>query len=290
MQTQKYSVNQHPIETIITWVKSGEIAIPEIQRPFVWNGAKVRELLDSLYQGFPIGYIIAWRNPEVKLKDGSLSEGKKVLIDGQQRVTAMQAAILGQYVVNKEYKQVKIKIAFNPIEERFEVQNPAIVKDKVWIPNISEIFDGKVDQYDLVENYLEANPEADKQQVRKAITGLIKIPMRQIGLIELASDLDINTVTEIFIRINSQGVVLSQADFVMSKIAANETYEGNTLRKAIDYFSHLAIAPEFYTHIRDNDEEFAKTDFFDKMKCRLFLPKHSLVKKKAKILISEFLS
>lgn len=266
MQTQKYSVNQHPIETILTWVKSGEIAIPEIQRPFVWDSSKVRDLMDSLYQGFPIGYIIAWRNPEVKLKDGSLSEGKKVLIDGQQRVTAMQAAILGQYVINKQYKQIKIKIAFNPIEEKFEVQNPAISKDKVWIPDIAEIFDGSVDQYDLVDNYLEANQEADKQQVRKAITGLIKMPMRQIGLIELASDLDIDTVTEIFIRINSQGVVLSQADFVMSKIAANETYEGNTLRKAIDYFSHLAIAPEFSSHIRDNDTEFAETDYFEKMK------------------------
>lgn len=265
MQTQKYSVNQHPIETLLTWVKSGEIAIPEIQRPFVWHAAKVRDLMDSLYQGYPIGYVIAWRNPKVKLKDGSTSEGKKVLIDGQQRVTAMTAAILGEFVVNKEYKRVKIKIAFNPIEERFEVQNPAIVKDKIWIPDIAQIFNGSLDQYDLVDQYLEANPQSDKAQIRKAITGLIKMPLRQIGLIELASDLDIDTVTEIFIRINSQGVVLSQADFAMSKIAANESYEGNTLRKAIDYFCHLAIAPEFFTHIRDNDPEFVKTDYFQKM-------------------------
>ena len=84
---QKYSVNQHLIETILAWVNSGEIAIPEIQRPFVWDSSKVRDLMDSLYQGYPIGYVIAWRNPNVKLKDGSLSEGKKVLIDGQQRTT-----------------------------------------------------------------------------------------------------------------------------------------------------------------------------------------------------------
>ena len=86
MSAQKYSVNQHLIETLLTWVKSGEIAIPEIQRPFVWDATKVRDLMDSLYQGFPVGYIIAWRNPTVKLKDGSLAEGKKILIDGQQRV------------------------------------------------------------------------------------------------------------------------------------------------------------------------------------------------------------
>ncbi len=85
MATQRYSVTQHPIETLLTWVKSGEIAIPEIQRPFVWEPTKVRNLLDSLYQGYPIGYLIAWRNPTVKLKDGTPSAGKRILIDGQQR-------------------------------------------------------------------------------------------------------------------------------------------------------------------------------------------------------------
>ncbi|HGM8349018.1 TPA: DUF262 domain-containing protein [Pseudomonas aeruginosa] len=130
MSAQKYSVNQHLIETLLSWVKSGEIAIPEIQRPFVWDATKVRDLMDSLYQGFPVGYIIAWRNPTVKLKDGSLAEGKKVLIDGQQRVTALTAAIAGQQVVNQDYQQVRIRIAFHPIEERFEVSNPAIEKDK----------------------------------------------------------------------------------------------------------------------------------------------------------------
>ena len=69
---QKYSVNQQAIETLLSWVKAGEIAIPEIQRPFVWKPVKVRDLLDSLYKGYPIGYIIAWKNPNIKLKDGSL--------------------------------------------------------------------------------------------------------------------------------------------------------------------------------------------------------------------------
>ncbi|MCO6475969.1 MAG: DUF262 domain-containing protein [Phaeodactylibacter sp.] len=100
MLSQKYAVNQHLIESILTWVKSGEIAIPEIQRPFVWDTSKVRDLMYSLYQGYPVGYIIAWKNPNIRLKDGSLSEGKKTLIDGQQRVMALRAAILGEYVVN----------------------------------------------------------------------------------------------------------------------------------------------------------------------------------------------
>ena len=260
---QKYSVNQHLIETILAWVNSGEIAIPEIQRPFVWDSSKVRDLMDSLYQGFPVGYVIAWRNPNVRLKDGSLSEGKKVLIDGQQRVTALTAAILGQYVINKTYQRVKIKIAFNPIEERFEVQNPAILKDKTWLHDISEAING--DLFEIADNYFELNPDVDKKHVRSAFSNLINIPKKQIGLIELSPDLDIETVTEIFIRINSKGVVLSQADFAMSKIAADTENAGNELRKAIDYFCHLAIAPDFYKHIVDNDKEFTKTEFFQKM-------------------------
>jgi hypothetical protein len=261
---QKYSLNQYPIEIVLGWVTSGEIAIPEIQRPFVWDSSKVRDFMDSLYQGYPVGYVIAWRNPNVRLKDGSLSEGKKILIDGQQRVTALTASILGQYVIDKTYQRVKIKIAFNPILEKFEVQNPAILKDKTWIPDISSAING--DLFEIADNYFELNPEVDKKIVRNAFSNLINITKKPIGMIELASDLDIETVTEIFIRINSKGVVLSQADFAMSKIASNTEYGGNELRKAIDYFCHLAIAPEFYKHIIDNDTEFAATDYFQKMK------------------------
>jgi hypothetical protein len=260
---QKYAVNQQLIETLLAWVNSGEIAIPEIQRPFVWDSSKVRDLMDSLYQGYPIGYVIAWKNPNIRLRDGSLSEGKKILIDGQQRVTALTAAILGQYVINKTYERIKIKIAFHPIYEKFEVQNPAIMKDKTWIHDISNAIKG--DLFEIAEKYFELNPDVDKKQVRSAFTNLMNIPRKQIGIIELAADLDIETVTEIFIRINSKGVVLSQADFAMSKIASNTEYKGNELRKAIDYFCHLAISPEFFNHIVENDKEFAKTDFFQKM-------------------------
>ncbi len=265
MELQKYSVNQHLIETILAWVKSGEIAIPEIQRPFVWDASKVRDLMDSLYNGYPVGYIITWRNPNVRLKDGSTAEGKKVLIDGQQRITALTAALLGEYVIDKEYKRVKIKIAFNPITEVFEVQTAVIAKDKQWIPNISEVLNGSTNTFSFINKYLQANPEVNQEQVVKSISNLFDLAKKQIGLIELAADLDIETVTEIFIRINSQGVVLSQADFAMSKIAANDEYGGQELRKAIDYFSHLAVAPEFYQFIADNDTAFAKTEYFQKM-------------------------
>src|ERR1039458_6011727 len=119
MSTQRYSETTHLIWTLLTWVKSGEIAIPEIQRPFVWEATKVRNLLDSLYQGYPVGYLIAWRNPTVKLKDGTPSLGKRILIDGQQRVTALMAGLLGREVFNKDYETIPLPIAFHPQTEKF---------------------------------------------------------------------------------------------------------------------------------------------------------------------------
>ncbi|HHV77216.1 MAG TPA: DUF262 domain-containing protein [Syntrophothermus lipocalidus] len=264
MPTQRYSVTQPHIETLFAWIKSGEIAIPEIQRPFVWVPVKVRNLLDSLYNGYPVGYLIAWRNPDVKLKDGTLSSGKRILIDGQQRVTALMAALLGQEVVNKDYRKVRIRIAFHPAEERFEVLNSAIAKDAAWIPDIAAVFDPHTSIFGLVNTYCDKNPGTDKDEIFRSIERLRGITSNQIGLIELDSDLDIETVTEIFIRVNSEGVPLGQADFAMSKIAVNETYGGSLLRKAIDYFCHLARAPEFYGMV-EKDKEFAASEYFTQM-------------------------
>ena len=266
MSTQRYSVTPHPIETLLTWVKSGEIAIPEIQRPFVWEATKVRNLLDSLYQGYPVGYLIAWRNPTVKLKDGTPSAGKRILIDGQQRVTALMAGLLGREVLTKDYETVRIRIAFHPQTEKFEVANPAIRKDVAWIEDVAEVFAPDADMIELMESYAAKNPAADRRLVGKVLQKLGKIINNHVGLIELAEDLDIETVTEIFIRVNSAGAELSQADFAMSKIAANETYGGNMLRKAIDYFCHLAVAPDFLGRIEKGDKAFAASEFLPQMR------------------------
>jgi hypothetical protein len=265
MTTQRYSVTPHPIDTLLTWVKTGDIAIPEIQRPFVWDATKVRNLLDSLYQGYPVGYLISWRNPTVKLKDGSSSQGKRILIDGQQRVTALMAALLSLEVLTKDYETVRIRIAFHPGEERFEVRNPAIAKSGAWIEDVSAIFGPDADLIELIEDYAERNPETDRKAVGKVLQKLGKIVNNHVGLIELAEDLDIETVTEIFIRVNSAGTELSQADFAMSKIAVNETFGGNVLRKAIDYFCHLAVAPEYFSKIAKGDPDFARSEFLPKM-------------------------
>lgn len=259
---QKYTVNQYLVSALLNFIDTKEIAIPEIQRPFVWDSTKVRDLIDSLYRGFPVGYIVTWQNPSVKLKDGSTSVGKKILIDGQQRVTALTAAILGHSVKNTDYEDVRVKIAFHPIERKFEVSNSAIEKDIKWIPDIAPCFRDGVEPIQVRKKYCELNPEMKEDDLEVILAGLKNIRTKQIGVIELNGNLDIDAVTKIFIRINSQGVSLSQADFVMSKIAANEIYGGNMLRRCIDHFSQLAVKPEFFEKLKANDKEFVNSEYF----------------------------
>lgn len=263
----RYSVNNYTVETLLSDIKSGNIAIPEMQRPFVWDSSKVRDLVDSLYKGFPVGYIIVWQNPDVKLKDGTKSVGKKVLIDGQQRITAMAAAIVGQEVLDDHYKWKRIAIAFNPLEEKFEVANNAILKSAKWIPDIAPVLEPAFDSFSFVMEYCQKNEmENQMPQVNKIINHLRSIQNNSLGVITLDSRLDIDSVTDIFIRINSKGVVLSQADFAMSKISSNETYGGNITRKTIDYFCHLLESPEDLKDIKNNDRAFAALPEFDAIK------------------------
>ena len=263
----QFDVNSTSVENIISSIKAGEIAIPEIQRPFVWDATKVRDLMDSLYKGFPVGYIIVWKNPDIRLKDGKVSAGKKILIDGQQRITAIQAAVVGQEVVDSSYKKKRITIAFNPNDEVFEVCNPAIEKDSKWIPDISAVFDVGFDAWEFVNRYCETNGMAGKQsEINKTLMRLMSIKGINLGVTELSQALTIDEVTNIFIRINSQGVVLSQADFAMSKISSDDRYGGNETRKMIDYFCHFMQRPADYDMIVANDKEFAKSEALQKIK------------------------
>lgn len=263
----RYSVNNYTVDTLLSNIKSGTIAIPEMQRPFVWEAWKVRDLIDSLYNGFPVGYIIEWQNPDVKLKDGTKSLGKRVLIDGQQRITAMTAAIVGKEVLDDHYKWRRIAIAFNPQEEKFEVSNNAIKKSPKWIPDIAPVLEPDFDSLTFVMDYCKKNDMEDKMsQINAIINKLRGIVNNNIGVITLNADLDIDSVTEIFIRINSKGEPLSQADFVMSKISSNEVYGGNITRKTIDYFCHLLKSPEDLKEIQHNDTEFSELPEFEAIK------------------------
>lgn len=265
----QYEVNTTSVETLLSWIRSREIAIPEIQRPFVWDSTKVRDLIDSLYKGFPVGYIIIWRSPDVRTKSGQTAEGKKILIDGQQRITALQAAIVGEEVVGNDYKKRRIKIAFNPKEERFEVSNSFIKKDSAWIEDIAEIYKPGFKSIRFSREYCARNPNPEDENWEDTIGDIIsklqQILVNHIGIIELSHHLSIEDVTDIFIRINSKGVVLSQADFVMSKVASDDQYGGNQLRKLIDYFCRMKQKPGALDDIRKNDAEFAAGADFSKI-------------------------
>ena len=260
----KFEVNNVSVSTLLEYIKDGTIAIPEIQRPFVWDTTKVRNLIDSLYREYPVGYIITWKSPDVKLKDGTSSEGKQILIDGQQRVTALTAALLGQEVLDENYKKKRIKIAFNILTEEFQTNNPAIEKQEEWISDISEFMKDDFNAFDFISDYSKKF-DLDANTVSNRVTKLRSIKNVSIGRIELGSSLDIDTVTEIFVRINSEGVVLSQADFAMSKISVNEKYNGNDIRKAIDYFCHFAKTPIDYENIKENDKDFSAKEIFSKI-------------------------
>lgn len=144
MTGEKFTLMQYSVSGILGLIQLQDFVIPEIQRPFVWDRSQVRDLIDSLYQGYPTGYIITWKNPDVKTKDGGRSNGKKVLIDGQQRITALMAAIAGEEVLDDDFNKDRIRIAFNPLAEdeskRFAVQDASHLRDKRWIPDISAVF------------------------------------------------------------------------------------------------------------------------------------------------------
>lgn len=268
--TNKYSVAQYSVDNILGFINSGEISIPEIQRPFVWNPSKVRDLIDSLYSGYPTGYLIIWQNPTVRLKDGKEAGGTKILIDGQQRVTALMTALAGHKILTEDYETKAYKIAFNPLaegnEERFAVQTPVHVKSKNWIADISVVFKSDFNAFNFINEYMLNNPEVSSDVINKAIQKLLDIRTCQMGTIILVPDLDINEVTEIFVRINSQGKRLNESDFAMSKIAADSKYGGNILRKAIDYFCHLAVDPIFYEKLSSTDDEFMQSEFAPMLK------------------------
>ncbi len=270
MTSENYTVTQYSVSTVLGFIQGNLIALPDIQRPFVWKRRQVRDLIDSLYNGYPAGYLIIWQSPNARIKGGGLSLGKKILIDGQQRITALMAAILGYEVIDEDYHKGRIKIAFNPVaeneEERFAVQDSSHLKSKNWITDIAEVFKPTFSAFKFINDYLKDNPGVNPDTLNSTITKLKDIANRQIGIIELNSGLDIDQVTEIFIRINSQGKTLNQADFAMSRIAADEKYGGNLLRKSIDYFCHLSVEPSFIRDIDNNDTEFRDTEYMDAMR------------------------
>ena len=154
-----YSVTEFTINHLIEKNDSGELGLPELQRPFIWSDSKVRDLFDSMMRGYPIGYLMLWESPALDKKKyigveaHTNGEPRDVIIDGQQRLTSLYAVMKGKKVINSKYEGKSIVISYNPIINRFDVGDQAKKRDPEWIYNISELYISG-NSYSFTKQYL----------------------------------------------------------------------------------------------------------------------------------------
>lgn len=208
-------------------IEMGNIGLPDIQRPFIWKNVKVRNLFDSMYRGYPVGYLLFWMNGAVEGARVIGPDNKQLipsllLVDGQQRLTSLYAVMKGVPVVRENYRSEKIEIAFNPFEDKFEVADAAIRKNKAYLPNISTVWADDADLFEMTEAYLEnletareVTPE-EKKRVRKSVSKLQQLKSFPFTALQLAASVNEEQVSEVFVRINSEGKKLNQADFILT--------------------------------------------------------------------------
>ena len=216
----------YDLDSLIKYIELGDIGLPDIQRPFVWKNAKVRDLFDSMYRGYPVGYLLLWRNGLTDDRsigtDAKQKPPRLVIVDGQQRLTSLYAVVKGVPVVRNNYDSEQIRIAFNPMEERFEVHDAAIQRDKSFIPDISRIWSDGTNIFKVVKEYLEELQTAREvnedeiEGVQNAITKLQALRSFPFTALELAADISEEDVSDVFVRINSKGTPLNQADFILT--------------------------------------------------------------------------
>lgn len=261
MPNKRYSVDHTNIGILLSWIRENKIGLPEMQRPFVWKSTQVRDLIDSLYRGYPLGFIVTWQNPDADLKLGDKGQNKEIIIDGQQRITALSAALEGNEIVDDKYLKKRIYIAFNPITEEFATRSAAIAKDPKWISDISIFNQPDFDEFQYVINNSE-RLGLPGNELNQIIQKLKAISESEIGVIKLDSKLPIDQVTDIFNRINQKGTRLSSADFAMSRLSSDVAHHGNDLRKEIEYFIQIYKDKTLSANIKVMDKDFVSTDYY----------------------------
>ena len=226
MSNTVFTKVDYDLSSLVKYIELGDIGLPDIQRPFVWKNAKVRDLFDSMYRGYPVGYLLLWQNgligDRVIGTDAKQKAPRLMIVDGQQRLTSLYAVVKGVPVVRKNYESEQIRIAFNPLEERFEVHDAAIQRDKSFIPDISRIWGGEISILKLIREYLEGL-QAAREVTEDEVEGIENAILKLQGLLtfpftalELAAEISEEHVSEIFVRINSKGTPLNQADFILT--------------------------------------------------------------------------
>ncbi len=221
----------YDLSALLHYIDLGDIGLPDIQRPFVWANAKVRDLFDSMYKGFPVGYLLFWENGAI---DGAKQIGagakqhkvpNRLIVDGQQRLTSLYAVFRGQKVLDADYKERAIEVAFNPRSCKFEVADAAIRRDPEWIPNISSLWSSGQSSRKLVNDYIaQASRKAplteeEEEAVSHNLDRLFDLQKYPFTALEIAPSVDEEQVADIFVRINSEGVKLNQADFILTLLS-----------------------------------------------------------------------
>ena len=268
MEFENYSIDRDNIKNILGYIESGQIAIPELQRPFVWKPKQITQLIDSLYKGLPTGFIVIWANENVSLKDGTQSIGKKIIIDGQQRITALRSALLGEAVITEDYSLKRFRVAYDPFTERFETYKPIHDKSSRWISDISVFFKqgGLAEILEFVEKYVSENSGITKETLLKKIDRVKNIVQREIGVVKLSPRLSISEATKIFHLMNSKGTRLGQEDYIMAKLSSDSKYEGYYIWKTIDYFCKGMHDKKYIEEIPTKDPDFSNTEYYQTIK------------------------
>lgn len=221
----------YDLSSLLNYIDIGDIGLPDIQRPFVWKNSKVRDLFDSMYRGFPVGYLLFWENTETTgIKqigiDGKLhAVPQRLIVDGQQRLTSLYAVFRGKPVIDDNYTKRKIEIAFRPRDGRFEVLDAVIRKDPEWIPNISDLWTSGKSSYQMVKGFLaglkneDSLTDEEEEQLSHNLDKLFDLQKYPFTALEIAPTVDEEQVADIFVRINSDGVKLNQADFILTLLS-----------------------------------------------------------------------
>lgn len=264
----RYTIGSLTVNDILVYIKNNRFSIPLLQRPFVWDSSKVRDLVDSMYRGYPIGFVILWGNPSPSVKGGGTNNGRLAIIDGQQRITAIATALGGVPVVNKNYHSDRIIISFDPFDDSFKVMDATTKNNARCITDISDAFGHSYNVLNAAkaccEAKLGANPPLEEiEKINDAITRLTSILGSSIGVIYLDGDLESDQVNSVFSRINSGGMKLSKYDFIMSKLATDESHGGQMIQKTIDNFCHILRDPKAWSKICNDDPAFASSEYGD---------------------------
>jgi hypothetical protein len=233
-----FELAQRSIASLMSDIERDVIALPDLQRPFVWEDTGARQLLDSLFLGFPVGTLVFWQTSDEKDARALAAErpglrATTLVIDGQQRLTSLYAVMRGIDVVGKHGEKRKIQIAFRPRDGRFEVVDAAIRNDPEFLPNVTELWDGKRVAPEIKRDLIKAlrdkgrvvdtayEDAVERNLGRAQAISDYRFPTVEIRKTATTKDTEISDedIAEIFVRINNQGTRLGQADFVLTLLS-----------------------------------------------------------------------